>query len=154
MTQEQYQQQIVGKYLQQVGQQDQQNAIGHGAQYLYLHQQLLAHYELNRLSNGLGPISDIDFNNVQALYQPHLRGLNGLEFAGRPENLQLESQNGQLIQHVRTLVQRLVDAIDSGNVITPQGILLSLYQPQGMNILGNLIEGSGRSINPRSVFLQ
>lgn len=149
LTQQQYQQQIVGKYLQQGGQQDQQSTIAHGAQYLYLHQQLLAHYELNRLSNGLGPISEINYENVQALYQPHLRGLNGLEFAGRPENLQLQPQKNKLIQSVITLEQRLMDAIDSGNVITPQGAFLSLYQPQGMNILGDLIEGTGRSVNPR-----
>lgn len=136
---------------QQAGQQDQQANIGRGAQYLYLHQQLLARYELNRLSNGLGPIEDVDYENVQSLYQPHLRGLNGLEFAGRPKNLQLQPQRNQLIQHVATLEKRLRDAIDSGNVITPQGVFLSLYQPQGMNILGDLIEGTGRSVNPRSV---
>lgn len=153
MTQQQYQQQIVGKYLQQVGQ-DQQNTIGHGAQFLYLHQQLLAHYELNRLANGLGPIQNIDWTNVQALYQPHLRNLNGLEFPGRPENLQLEPQKNKLIKSVMTLEQRLMEAIDSGHVITPQGIFLSLYQPQGMNILGDLIEGCGRSVNPRLVFFE
>ncbi|XP_012154393.1 hexamerin 110 [Megachile rotundata] len=148
LTQQQYQQQIVGKYLQQVGQ-NQQNTIGHGAQFLYLHQQLLAHYELNRLSNGLSPIQEIDYENVQALYQPHLRNLNGLEFPSRPQNLQLQPQQNQLIQAVTTLEQRLMEAIDSGHVITPQGSFLSLYQPQGMNILGDLIEGCGRSINPR-----
>ncbi|XP_029048952.1 allergen Cr-PI-like [Osmia bicornis bicornis] len=148
LGQEQYQQQIVGKYLQQ-GAQDQQNTIGHGAQYLYLHQQLLAHYELNRLSNGLCPIPYTDWTNVKNLYQPHLRTLNGLEFPGRPDNLQLKPQKSNLIKSVMTLEQRLMEAIDSGHVITPQGIFLSLYQPQGMNILGDLIEGCGRSVNPR-----
>ncbi|CAK9814885.1 Allergen Cr-PI [Anthophora plagiata] len=149
---QQHQQSIVAKYLQQVGKQGQQglqDSIGHGSQYLFLHQQLLAHYELNRLSNGLGPIQDIDYKNVQALYQPHLRNLNGLEFPSRPENLQLQPQKNKLIQAVTTLEQRLMEAIDSGHVITPQGIFLSLYQPQGMNILGELIEGCGRSVNPR-----
>lgn len=111
----------------------------------------MARYELNRLSNGLGSIKDIDYENVQSLYQPHLRGLNGLEFAGRPENLRLQPQRNQLIRHVATLEKRLRDAIDSGNVVTPQGVFLSLYQPQGVNILGDLIEGTGRSVNPRSV---
>ncbi|KOC66106.1 Hexamerin [Habropoda laboriosa] len=146
---QQYQQQTVGKYLQQVGQQGQQNTIGHGSQYLFLHQQLLAHYELNRLSNGLGPIQNIDYKSVQSLYQPHLRNLNGLEFPSRPENLQLQPQKNKLIQSVVRLEERLMEAIDSGHVVTPQGIFLSLYQPQGMNILGDLIEGSGRSVNPR-----
>ncbi|XP_076648924.1 hexamerin 110 [Halictus rubicundus] len=149
LTQQQYQQQIVGEYLHQVGQ-GQQNIVGHGAKYLFLHQQLLAHYELNRLTNGLGPIQEItNYNSVQSLYHPHLRTLNGLEFPSRPENLQLQPQKNELIQYVSILEQRLMDAIESGHVITPQGIFLSLYQPQGVNILGSLIEGGGKSVNPR-----
>lgn len=153
LNQPQFPPQIVGKYSQQLGLQDQQGVIGHGAQYLYLHQQLLARYELNRLSNGLGPIRNLDFKNVQALYQPHLRNLNGLELPSRPENLPLQPQNVKLIQRIYTLQQRLLEAIDSGLTVNPQGVFLPLYQSQGVNILGDLIEGCGRSINPRSVAL-
>ncbi|XP_077255542.1 hexamerin 110 [Temnothorax americanus] len=134
---------------QQQGIQNQESQIGQGSIYYYLHQQLLAHYELNRLSNGLGPIQDIDYDNVQAPYQPHLRHTNGLEFPGRPQNLQLSPKNDNLIQTVRKIEQRLIEAIDSGHVITPQAAFLSLYQPQGLNILGELIQGTGRSVNPR-----
>jgi hypothetical protein len=109
----------------------------------------LAHYELNRLSNGLGPIKDTDYVNVQAPYQPHLRYTNGLEFPGRPDQLQYSPVQQDLVHTVKKLEQRLIAAIDSGHVITPQGAFLSLYQPQGTNILGNLIQGTGKSINPR-----
>lgn len=35
------------------------------------------------------------------------------------------------------------------DIITPQGVFISLYQPNGINIFGELIEGTGHSINPR-----
>jgi len=112
----------------------------------------LAHYELNRLSNGLGPIKDTDYIHVQAPYQPHLRYTNGLELPGRPEQLHHSSVHQDLVQTVKKLEQRLIEAIDCGHVITPQGAFLSLYQQQGTNILGDLIQGTGRSVNPRLEF--
>ncbi|KAG5309971.1 CRPI protein, partial [Pseudoatta argentina] len=141
-------QQTPSQYQQQ-GSQNQEDHIGQGSVYYYLHQQLLARYELNRLSNGLGPIQNIDYVNVQVPYQPHLRTTNGLELPGRPQNLQLSPNKNNLIQTVRKVDQRLIEAIDSGHVITPQGAFLSLYQPQGLNILGELIQGTDRSVNPR-----
>ncbi|XP_011879152.1 PREDICTED: hexamerin-like [Vollenhovia emeryi] len=141
-------QQVPPPYQQQ-GVQNQEGHIGHGSIYYYLHQQLLAHYELNRLANGLGPIHHTDYVNVQAPYQPHLRHTNGLEFPGRPHHLQLSPYNHHLVHTVQKIEQRLIEAIDSGHVITPQGAFLSLYQPQGLNILGEIIEGTGRSVNPR-----
>lgn len=132
--------------------QNQESQIGQGALYYYLHQQLLAHYELNRLANGLGPIQNTDYINVQAPYQPHLRHTNGLEFPARPSNLQFNPVKNNLINTVKKIEQRLIEAIDSGHVITPQGAFLSLYQPQGLNILGELIQGTGKSVNPRLIF--
>jgi len=92
---------------------------------------------------------DTDYVHVQAPFQPHLRYTNGLEFPGRPEQLHYSSVQQHLVHIVKKLEQRLIDAIDCGHVITPQGAFMSLYQPQGMNILGDLIQGTGRSVNPR-----
>nr|XP_012214582.1 PREDICTED: hexamerin-like isoform X1 [Linepithema humile]XP_012214583.1 PREDICTED: hexamerin-like isoform X1 [Linepithema humile] len=141
------QQQTPVQHQQQQSVHSQESQTGQGSLYYYLNQQLLAHYELNRLTNGLGPIQETDFVNVQAPYQPHLRHINGVESPGRSDNLHLTNNN--LIQSVKKLEQRLIEAIDSGHVITPQGTFLSLYQPQGLNILGDLIQGAGRSVNPR-----
>ncbi|XP_066595017.1 hexamerin-like [Prorops nasuta] len=123
--------------------------IGHGSHYYYIHQQLLAHYYLERLTAGVGPIPHVDYEHVQIPYNPHLTYLNGLAVPGRPESLYLHPYKNQLVQIVQTLEQRLIDAIDAGHVITPQGAFLNIYQPQGLDILANLIEGTGRSINPR-----
>lgn len=133
--------------------QDHTDHIGKGARYYYLHQQLLAHYELNRLGNGLGPIEEIDYEEIEAPYQPHLRYMNGLEFPERSESVDLTSNNEDLVKLVKTLERRLIEAIDRGHVFTPHNAFLSLYHPQGLNILGELIEGTGRSVNPRFIFL-
>lgn len=70
---------------------------------------------------------------------------------GRGEHIYVtpKHHNYELLRLVRKLEQRIVEAIDLGHVMTPQGTFLSLYQPLGLNILGELIEGTGRSINPR-----
>ncbi|XP_033208028.1 hexamerin-like [Belonocnema kinseyi] len=124
--------------------------IGYGARWYYLHQQLLAHYNLERLTNGLGPIDDVEYNHFEIPFKPHLSFVNGLEFSGRSSGpIDVTTIRQNLYNYVRTLEKRVFDAIDSGFVITPSGAFLSLYQPQGYNILGDLIQGTGRSINPR-----
>ncbi|XP_031778331.1 hexamerin 109 isoform X1 [Nasonia vitripennis] len=127
--------------------------VGHGAHFYYIHQQLLARYNLERLGQGLEPIRELDnyWEHIETPYKPHLRYLNGVNFPGRDEHHYITPRhhNYELIKLVRALERRIVDAIDLGHVITPQGAFLSLYQPEGLNILGQIIEGTGHSINPR-----
>ncbi|KAG8037449.1 hypothetical protein G9C98_005659 [Cotesia typhae] len=123
--------------------------IGRGSIYYYIHHQLMAHYNLQRLSHGLGPIDEIDYEHVQAPYHPHLYHTNGLEFAGRSHDITLTPYYADLVRNVYALEHRIVNAIDSGYVITPQQAFVSLFQPEGLNILGEIIEGTGKSINPR-----
>ena len=86
---------------------------------------------------------------MQAPFQPHLRYPNGLEFPGRDNEVHLTNVHQDLIKNVYALEKRILNAIDSGYVLTPQHQFLSIYEPQGLNILGELIEGTGRSVNPR-----
>ncbi|XP_033232129.1 hexamerin-like [Belonocnema kinseyi] len=123
---------------------------GHGAQWIYLQQQFLARYNLERLGNGLGPIPELNLELFDIPLKTHLSYLNGLEIPGRPESpVDVTAMRPELTKLVRKLEKRIIDAIEVGYIITPKASLLSLYQPQGLNMLGNMIEGSGRSINPR-----
>ncbi|XP_001599110.3 hexamerin [Nasonia vitripennis] len=126
---------------------------GHGAHYYYIHQQLLARYNLERLGQGLAPIKELDYyyEHIETPYKPNFRYTNGVNFPGRDEHHYITPRhhNYELVKLARALEQRILDAIHLGHVITPQGAFLSLYQPEGLNILGELIEGTGRSINPR-----
>lgn len=110
----------------------------------------MARYNLERHGNKLGPIPELDLHNVNIPFKSHMSLINGLELPGRSDGpLNVAAIRPELYHMVRTLERRLMNAIDCGHVITPSGAFLSLYQPQGLNILGNLIEGSGRSVNPR-----
>lgn len=124
---------------------------GRGSLYLYLHQQLLARYNLERLSNGLGPIHTLNLEGeINIPYKPFHRHINGLEFPSRPESIDLhQNVHHELVQLVHQLEHRIIQAIDSGTVLTPQGTFLSILSPYGLNVLGNIIENTGRSINPR-----
>ncbi|XP_044577115.1 hexamerin-like isoform X2 [Cotesia glomerata] len=123
--------------------------IGRGSIYYYIHHQLMAHYNLQRLSHGLGPIEEIDYEHVQTPYHPHLYLTNGLQFAGRSHDITLTPYYADLVRNVYALEHRIVNAIDSGYVITPQQAFVSLFHSEGLNILGEIIEGTGKSINPR-----
>jgi len=43
---------------------------------------------------------------------------------------------------------RVSASIDSGFVMDVNGKLINIYSPEGLNILGNIIEGNGDSCNP------
>ncbi|XP_033209434.1 hexamerin-like [Belonocnema kinseyi] len=127
-----------------------ERTIGHGAQWIYLQQQFLARYNLERLGNGLGPIPELNLKLVDIPLRTHMSYLNGLEMPGRPEGpTDVTGMRQELTKLVNKLEKRIIDAIEAGYIITPKASLLSLFQPQGLNMLGNLIEGSGKSINPR-----
>ncbi|XP_011495593.1 PREDICTED: hexamerin [Ceratosolen solmsi marchali] len=129
------------------------NTVGHGAHYYYIHQQLLARYNLERLGQGLSPIGELDsyYEHIETPYKPNLRYSNGVNLPERNEHIVItpKHKNYNLVRLVSSLEQRILDAINLGQVVTSQGNYISLYQPQGLNILGELIEGTGRSINPR-----
>lgn len=42
-----------------------------------------------------------------------------------------------------------MDAIDTGYVLDSNGTIINIYTPEGLNILGNLIEGNSDSCNLR-----
>lgn len=90
-----------------------------------------------------------EFSHIQVPFKSHLSYFNGLEFPGRDFNENLMPEKEKLIKTVIRLERRLKDAIDSGVALSAQGSILALYKHDGLNILGNLIESTGRSINPR-----
>ena len=42
-----------------------------------------------------------------------------------------------------------MDAVDSGFVLSESGEHVNIYTPEGLNILGNIMEGNGDSYNAR-----
>ncbi|XP_012258794.2 hexamerin-like isoform X2 [Athalia rosae] len=122
---------------------------GRGQHYYYVHQQLLARYYLERLSNNLPPVKDLDYTFEYTPFKSHLTFPNGLEFAGRIQGVNFAESNEELRRTVLTLERRLIDAIDSGYILKSKGGVCSAYEPRGLDMLGSIIEATGRSINPR-----
>ncbi|KAJ8972028.1 hypothetical protein NQ314_000411 [Rhamnusium bicolor] len=132
-----------------------------GEQYYYVHQQLLARYYLERLSNGLGEIPWFNWEvPVETPYYPSLQYTNGLEFPTRPvfaklseyfytygQSWNTKSRYGFSYSLIQDYERRINDAVDRGYVYTEEGKKLYLHNKDGMNILGNLIESNPDSPN-------
>lgn len=90
-----------------------------GENFYYTHQQLLARYYLERLSNGLGEIPNFSWNwPVETGYYPSISYHNGMSFPVRPNHFDLKQ--GDFLQHliqVEDYESRIRDSIDVGFLI-------------------------------------
>lgn len=113
-----------------------------GEMYFYMHQQLLARYYLERLSNDMGEIETINWvKGIKTGYWPMLRYKNGLEFSYRSDFLAAEGMDKDLYNDVFNFEYRIRDMIDSG-YITIGDKKYYINDPHFMDILGNLVLGN------------
>ncbi|KAH0540905.1 arylphorin subunit alpha-like isoform X1 [Cotesia glomerata] len=121
-----------------------------GELYYYLHQQLMAHYYLERLSNGMGEIEDFDFyQSFTPGYFSNLVYGNGVSMPSRDHHSQIPSYKYKYVNEIENIESRILAAIDSGFIYDHEGKQYGLYTPEGFNYLGNLIEGNYDSCNTR-----
>ncbi|KZC07221.1 PREDICTED: arylphorin subunit alpha [Dufourea novaeangliae] len=119
-----------------------------GQEYLYGHQQLLNRYNLERLSNDLPVIADFDWSRpFYAGYYPTMSFHNGLPMPQRQHWSNFPVFKFDEINDIRNIESRITAAIDSGYIINNEGKWINIYTPEGLNILGNLIEGNADSSN-------
>ena len=134
-----------------------------GELFYYFHQQRLARYYLERLSNDFGEIPHFEYEYpIETGYYPSLTYTNGMHFPTRPNHAHLY-YNGvhgqQTYSHfgnytysytfVKDYERRLRDALDRGYVYTPEGQKVSLFDKDGFETLGNLVESNEQSVNDR-----
>ncbi|XP_017777166.1 PREDICTED: hexamerin-like [Nicrophorus vespilloides] len=134
-----------------------------GQFFYYRHQQLLARYYLERLSNGKGEIPHFDFEHpIETGFYPSLTYGNGLKFPTRPNhaNLYYHGVHGEQnykwfgnysnsYTYVKDYERRLRDALDNGWVYTPEGKQVFLYTKDGFQTLCNLVESNPDSPHGR-----
>ncbi|XP_044272349.1 arylphorin subunit alpha-like [Tribolium madens] len=126
-----------------------------GEVFYYMYQQILARYYLERLSNGFGEIDHFNWEvPFETGYYPNLCYPNGLQFPSRPNYAHLYEyfyNYGQKYGYnkyaysytfVKDYERRIRDVIDSGYVYTKSGDKVDLFSHEGLNILGNLVEGN------------
>jgi hypothetical protein len=115
-----------------------------GELYLFEHQQLLARYYMERLSNKLGEIHEYSYwNPIETGYYPNLRYYNGLYFPTRENTFDFyKEHNYYEIMEIEDIEARIRDAIDFGFVFLPDGTHIDLTKPESIDILGNMIQGN------------
>lgn len=120
-----------------------------GERYVYQMKQLLARYNLERKSNGLDNVQDMTLDGTidNGVY-PNLRFTNGLQMTNRQNDYNLKKQhNMRLIQVTKDFENRFNQAVDQGFVETVDGRKVNLQTKEGINILGNLLQGNRDSVN-------
>lgn len=119
-----------------------------GELFYYYHQQILARYLLERLSNDLADIDAFRFGDkIEYGYNPSLRYPNGKDFPVRPDNLETYELNSYEVRLVKDFERRIVDAIDLGYVYTEKGEKVSIYDVKGIDILGHMIQSTVETVN-------
>ncbi|XP_072944968.1 basic juvenile hormone-suppressible protein 2-like [Epargyreus clarus] len=109
---------------------------------LYMYQQILARYYLERLSVGLGDINYFTWNKpVRKGYWPWLMLHNGVYLPVRLNNyVVVRDQNVGIINLIETYETIIRDAIIKGYVEI-NGLRLELFKPEDVEVLGKLIYG-------------
>ncbi|XP_071873942.1 hexamerin 70c [Bombus fervidus] len=121
-----------------------------GQFYYFIHQQLLARYFLERMSNDLGKIEDFDWSkSIYPGYFSTMMYPNGVPFPQRDRYSALPYYKYKYLKEINALELRIMDAIDSGYLIDQYGKKVDIYTPEGLNMLGNVIEGNADSCNTR-----
>ncbi|XP_043289152.1 uncharacterized protein [Venturia canescens] len=127
-----------------------------GELFYYMHQQIMARYNCERLSNHLGRVKR--FNNIREpipeAYFPKLDSLvSSRAWPARPSGTQLKDINRQAdkvvfdLQDLERWRDSIFNAIRTGSVTNSQGETIRLTEKDGIDILGNMMEASILSPN-------
>uniref|UniRef100_A0A336KX33 CSON001608 protein n=1 Tax=Culicoides sonorensis TaxID=179676 RepID=A0A336KX33_CULSO len=112
-----------------------------GELWLWMHQQLLARYYLERTSNDLGSIPDfLWIKGIKNGYWPMLRYKNGVEFAYRSDYYSYESMDKDLLQNILDWELRIKQMIDHG-LFTYGETTISIKDNDFVNKLGLILLG-------------
>lgn len=122
-----------------------------GELYLFHHQQLLARYYLERLSNDMGVIPEITYwEPVTTGYYPDMYHYNGVPFPARDNHYPVHVEgNFEHIEEADVYFHRIREAIDLGYIVLPNGDHVDLTKPESVEYLGNLIQANPDSVNTR-----
>uniref|UniRef100_A0A2I9LP22 Hemocyanin AA6 chain n=1 Tax=Centruroides hentzi TaxID=88313 RepID=A0A2I9LP22_9SCOR len=120
-----------------------------GELFFYMHQQMCARYDSERLSNGLQRM--IPFHNFDEPlegYASHLTSLvSGLQYASRPEGYSIHDLSDVDVQDMVRWRERILDAINMHYIVDKDNNKIPLDVDHGTDILGDIIESSDESKN-------
>ncbi|XP_055629279.1 hexamerin-1.1-like [Toxorhynchites rutilus septentrionalis] len=119
-----------------------------GEQYLYMYQQLIARYYLERQANFMGPIDEINWDYpIKTGYCPKLTYYNGMPFYGRNDYYSVPKYTYHYVDVLKDYEMRIRQVIDQGYLYLKDGSKVDLRQPESIDYLGNLINGNPDSVD-------
>ncbi|XP_019895576.2 larval serum protein 2 [Musca domestica] len=112
-----------------------------GELYLYLHRQLLARYYLERLSNDLGEVPQLNvYQNYEPGYYSNLAYYKGVSFPDRPNDYNFyNSGNYDLVKELEFYLKRVADFVDT----TTDDFRTAVEK------LGNTLQGNSFSLDKK-----
>nr|CAZ66716.1 hemocyanin subunit 6 [Pandinus imperator] len=121
-----------------------------GELFFYMHQQMCARYDCERLSNDLQRMTPFhNFEEPLEGYAPHLTSLvSGLQYASRPEGYSIKDLSDVDVQEMERWRERILDAINIHHIVDSHNKKIPLDVEHGTDILGDIIESSYESKNP------
>ncbi|KAE8748082.1 Prophenoloxidase, partial [Frankliniella occidentalis] len=147
-------------YYTYLGPRDQVEKDRRGELLYYMHAQLLARYNGERLSNSLPKVKHLNLREpIKEAYYPKLDNLvSSRVWPSRPPNVRLQriivcpqdiNRDGFKIdvEDLERWTARIYDAIAVGYVVNTTGGRLPLTEEGGANLLGNIIESSAVTPN-------
>ncbi|KAF7269758.1 hypothetical protein GWI33_017214 [Rhynchophorus ferrugineus] len=128
-----------------------------GELFYYMHQQIIARYNFERLCNDLKRVERyVDWDaEIKEGYFPKLDNLvSSRAWPARVSNQKLQNVRREVeginmdVDDLKRWRDRIYDAIHSGRVQKSDGSLITLTENEGIDVLGNLVEASILSPNP------
>ncbi|CAG7680443.1 unnamed protein product [Allacma fusca] len=129
-----------------------------GELFYYMHHNLIARYDAERLANGLPTTKSLDYGQqgfIQEAYFPKIGSVsNGTLYGSRQEKTPLTNVNrfdtpaAELLIELNDIFkwkQRLYEAIDVGYVIKLDGTTSPLDEEHGIDILGDIVGNGGQT---------
>ncbi|XP_058465153.1 hexamerin-1.1-like [Malaya genurostris] len=119
-----------------------------GELFLYMHQQLLSWYYLERQSNSLGSIEMLDWKfPLKTGYYSMLRYWNGVPFRSREHFFTLNKDDYVKLDQILEYEHRFKETIDRGYYILSNGTRVDLRTSAAVDVLGNMINSNVDSID-------
>uniref|UniRef100_A0A182PLV5 Hexamerin A n=1 Tax=Anopheles epiroticus TaxID=199890 RepID=A0A182PLV5_9DIPT len=111
-----------------------------GELYWYVHQMLLARYNLERLSNGMGTVKPLVWNfPIKTGYSSMLSYWNGVPFKSRENNFVLDEDLYKRLDWVTGWEMKIRKTIEDGFYMTDDGKRIDLRLPESADAFGNIM---------------
>jgi len=122
-----------------------------GESFYWMHRQMLARYDAERLSNRLPRVNPFEnwHYEIEDGYASHLSiDSTGYQYMFRPDYLRLKNLPELSINELKLYRSRILDSIHKGYVYAKNGTKIYLRDdPFGIDLIGHLVESSRQTVN-------